>query len=99
MHILHITDKKVLLGFLQHQTFLTRTHEHTQLLGPSLATVTHHLSVSTCGGPVVGVLVWSAVDETSQAAHSVGPHQDVTAEGSAVHHPDVERRMEKLIFW
>lgn len=56
-------------------------------------------SVSTCCGPVVGGLVWSTVDETSQAGHSVSAHQDVAAEGSAVHHPDVERRMEKLVFW
>lgn len=56
-----------------------------------------HLSVSTCSGPVVGGLVWSAVDETPQAADSVGPHQDVTAKRPTVHHPDVERRVEELV--
>lgn len=57
------------------------------------------MSVSTCSGPVVGRLVWSAVDETSQAGDSMRPHQDVTAKRPAVHHPDVERRVEKLILW
>lgn len=28
----------------------------------------------------------------------MGPHQDVTAESPAVHHPDVQRRVEELIF-
>lgn len=28
----------------------------------------------------------------------MGPHQDVTAKCPAVHHPDVKRRVEKLIF-
>lgn len=57
------------------------------------------MSVSTCSGPVVGGLVWRAVDEAPQGGDSVGPHQDVTAECPAVHHPDVERRVEKLILW
>ena len=54
---------------------------------------------STCSGPVVGGLVWGAVDETSQAADGVGPHQDIAAKRAAVHHSDVERRVEKLILW
>lgn len=57
------------------------------------------MMVSTCGRPVVGSLVWSAVNETSQAAHSMWPNQDVAAKCSAVHHPNIERGMEKLIFW
>lgn len=54
---------------------------------------------STCSGPVVGGLVWGTVDETPQAADGVGPHQDVAAKRTAVHHPDIERRVEKFILW
>lgn len=61
--------------------------------------ITLHISVSTCSGPVVGGFVWGAVDETSQTGDSMGPHQDVSAKCPAVHHPDVERRVEKLILW
>jgi len=57
------------------------------------------MSVSTCSGPVAGGLVWGAVDETPQAADSVRPHQGIAAKCPAVHHPDVERRVEKLILW
>lgn len=53
----------------------------------------------TCSGPVIGVLVRGGVDETSQAGDSMRPNQDVTAERPAVHHTDVERRVEKLILW
>lgn len=56
-------------------------------------------SAGTCSGPVVGRLVWGTVDETSQAANSVGPYQDVAAKCSAVHHPNVKGGMEQLILW
>lgn len=57
------------------------------------------LSVSTCSGPVVGWLVRGAIDEASQAGDSVRTHQDVAAKRSAVHHPDVERRVQEFVFW
>ena len=53
--------------------------------------------VSTCAGPVVGALVWRAVDEVSQAGDSVGAHQGVAPERTAVHHTDVEGRVEQLV--
>lgn len=29
----------------------------------------------------------------------MGPNQDVAAKRSTVHHPDVERRVQELVFW
>ena len=49
--------------------------------------------------PVLGLLVWWAVDELSEGADGVGAHQGVAPEGPAVHHPDVQRRVEQLVLW
>lgn len=54
---------------------------------------------STCHIPVLGFLIRGVVDEFSEGADGVGPHQSVTPESPAVHHPDVERWVEKLILW
>jgi len=48
---------------------------------------------------VLGFLIWWTVDELSEGADGVGTHQSVTPESPAVHHPDVERWVEKLILW
>ena len=52
---------------------------------------------STCVGPVAGGLVRGAVDETPQAGDSVGAHQGVATKRPAVHHPDVQRRVQELV--
>lgn len=51
----------------------------------------------TCHVPVLGLLVWGAVDEFSEGADGVGAHQGVAPEGPAVHHPDVQGRVEQLV--
>lgn len=51
----------------------------------------------TCRGPVVGLLVCRPVDELPQAGDGVGADQRVAAEGPAVHHPDVQRRVKQLV--
>lgn len=51
----------------------------------------------TCVGPVVGLLVSSPVDEPPQGGDSVGADQSVPAKSPAVHHSDVQRRVEQLI--
>jgi len=55
------------------------------------------LLVRTRGGKVIGLLVRRPVDELPQAGHRVGAHQGVAAERPAVHHSDVQRRMEQLV--
>lgn len=52
---------------------------------------------STCHIPVLGFLIRGAVDEFSEGADGVGPHQCITPESPAVHHADVEWWVEKLI--
>lgn len=51
----------------------------------------------TCRGPAVGLFVCRPVDELAQAGHSVGADQSVAAESPAVHHSDVQRRVQQLI--
>lgn len=46
---------------------------------------------------MLGFLIRWAVDELSEGADGVGPHQGVTSESPAVHHPDVEGWMEQLV--
>lgn len=47
---------------------------------------------------VVGMLVCGTIDKPAECTDSIGAHQCVAAEGTAVHHTDVERRVQKLIF-
>lgn len=56
--------------------------------------ITH---AGTCAGPVVGGLVGGAVDEPPEAGDGVGAHQGVAAKRPAVHHPNVEGRVEQLV--
>lgn len=53
----------------------------------------------THGVPAGGRAVWGPVDETPQRADSMGAHQRVAAEGPAVHHPDVQGRVQQLVLW
>lgn len=46
---------------------------------------------------VVGVLICGTVDELAERRDCVGAHQCVAAEGTAVHHTDVEWRVQELI--
>jgi hypothetical protein len=57
----------------------------------------HSTKAGTCTGPVVGGLVGGAVDEPPEAGDGVGAHQGVAAERPAVHHSDVQRRVEQLV--
>lgn len=59
-------------------------------LSATMLLVTRHV-------PVLGLLVWRAVDEFSEGADGVGAHQGVAPEGPAVHHPDVQGRVEQLV--
>lgn len=56
-------------------------------------------SIQTCRGKVVGLLVCWPVDELPEAGHSVGADQGVASKRPAVHHSDVQRRVEQLILW
>lgn len=51
----------------------------------------------TRGVPVGRRAVWGPVDEAPQRADGVGTHQGVAAEGPAVHHSDVQGRVQQLV--
>lgn len=51
----------------------------------------------TCSGPAVGLFVCRPVDELAQAGHGVGADQSVASESPAVHHSDVQRRVQQLV--
>lgn len=51
----------------------------------------------TCGVPAGGRAVWGPVDEAPKGADGVGAHQGVAAEGPAVHHSDVQGRVQEFI--
>lgn len=53
--------------------------------------------VHTGSRKVIGLLVCGPVDELAQAGDRDGTNQSVAAEGPAVHHPDVQRRMKQLV--
>lgn len=53
----------------------------------------------TCHIPVLGFLIWWAVDELSEGADGMGAHQGVAPKSPAVHHSDVQRWVEQLILW
>lgn len=56
------------------------------------------LIIPTHSRPVIDVLLCGSVNELAQSRDGVRAHQRVAPERPAVHHPDVQRRMKKLIF-
>lgn len=47
---------------------------------------------------MLSLLIGRTVDEFPQGVDGVAAHEGVTPKGPAVHHPDVQRRMEELVF-
>lgn len=55
------------------------------------------LIVRTHSRPVIDALLCRSVNELAQCRDGVRAHQRVASERPAVHHPNVQRRMKKLI--
>lgn len=75
----------------------TESKKHQISFFPHVPPLPTAMLLVTCHVPVLGLLVWGAVDEFSEGADGVGAHQGVAPEGSAIHHPDVQGRVEQLV--